>query len=76
MTRPRAASDADDSLVAALTVWGARVAWLVVAVVGGRAIGDALADHDAGAAPGADRRRRGSGGRSARSPRRAVAWPR
>ena len=38
------------ALVAAVTAWGARVAWLVVAVVGGRAIGDALADHDAGAA--------------------------
>jgi hypothetical protein len=38
-------------IVAAITTWGARVAWLAVAVVGGSAIGDALADH-AGAARG------------------------
>ena len=37
-------------LVTALTVWGTRLAWLLVAVLGGRAVGDALADHDAGAA--------------------------
>jgi hypothetical protein len=29
----------------AVTLWGARVAWLVVAVVGGRAVGDAVADR-------------------------------
>jgi hypothetical protein len=37
-------------MVTSITVWGARVAWLLVAVVGGRAVGDALADHDLGAA--------------------------
>jgi hypothetical protein len=41
---------ASSTLVAAVTAWGARLAWLAVAVVGGRAVGDALADHDAGAA--------------------------
>jgi hypothetical protein len=33
-----------------VTAWGARAAWLAVAVLGGRAVGDALSDHDAGAA--------------------------
>lgn len=32
-------------LIPALTLWGARVAWLVVAVLGGRAIGAAAADR-------------------------------
>ncbi|MFV0309199.1 MAG: hypothetical protein ACK5OX_15810 [Desertimonas sp.] len=31
--------------VATIAVWGARVAWLAVALVGGRAVGDAVADH-------------------------------
>jgi hypothetical protein len=39
-------------IVAAIATWGGRVAWLAVAVIGGSAIGDALADHPAGAARG------------------------
>jgi hypothetical protein len=48
-TSERSALDAP-RIVAAIATWGSRAAWLAVAVVGGPAIGDALADHPADAA--------------------------
>jgi hypothetical protein len=39
-------------VITALTVWGARLAWLLIAVVGGQAVGGALADHGDAAARG------------------------
>ncbi len=38
--------------ITTLTVWGARLAWLLIAVMGGQAVGGALADHGDGAARG------------------------
>lgn len=48
---PRPGWDAS-RIIAALTIWGGRLAWLVVAVVGGRAVGNAVSDHDLAAARG------------------------
>jgi hypothetical protein len=36
--------------VTAAATWGARLSWLLVAVIGGQAVGDALADHANGVA--------------------------
>ena len=61
---PRRVGRRDWALV---TVWGARLAWLAVAVVGGRAVGDAVAGAQRRRAGRRHRRRVGRRGRSARS---------
>lgn len=47
---PPARAARPPAAITALTVWGARLAWLLIAVVGGQAVGGALADHGHGVA--------------------------